>query len=68
VSLTRLYDTLHQSLSSISGMSENDRHFYLAWMEKEINEARDTWRWIAAAAFISGVMCGFVLAVLTRYG
>jgi uncharacterized membrane protein YraQ (UPF0718 family) len=49
-------------------MSENDRHFYLAWMEKEINEARDTWRWIAAAAFISGVMCGFVLAVLTRYG
>lgn len=63
MSLTRLYDTLHEHLGRIP-ISEEDRHFYLDWLEHEIQEQRDAWQWISAAAFTTGVLLGFGLAAV----
>jgi len=63
VSLTRLFDTLHQHLSR-APISENDKHFYLSWIEKEITEMRDLWQWIAAGCFVAGILAGFGLAAV----
>jgi hypothetical protein len=63
VSLTRLFDTLHEHLGRVP-ISEEDRHFYLAWLQDEIKEERDMWQWIAAGAFVVGVLAGFGLAAI----
>jgi hypothetical protein len=66
VSLTRIVDTLHAHLSR-APISEQDKHFYLAWIEKEITEERDQWQWIAAGCLVAGFLVGFTLAAVMFY-